>query len=275
MTDHETTNCHVTRPNGQAPLVSRKVKRYGWRPDLPDPRDLTAPMQMLSIRAAMSVDLRNQYMPSVYDQGTLGSCTANAIGAAYEYLQKKSGLRDYMPSRLFIYFGERQIEGTIGSDDGAMIRDGMKVIAKLGVPHETLWPYTISKFTQTPAAQAYNDALKHQCIKYRRVSVGETAVRNALTLGCPVVFGFSVPESFEGDEIATTGMFRPQANEPIIGGHAVLAVGYKTISGTLYAIVRNSWGSAWGDNGYFYMPLSWMCNPNNADDFWIIQQVEA
>jgi C1A family cysteine protease len=102
------------------------------------------------------VDLRD-HMPEVYDQGHLGSCTANAIGGAYEYDQiKQKELEPFTPSRLFIYYNERDVEGTVEEDSGAMIRDGMKVINKIGVVPEPMWPYDIEKFKEKPSEKCYS-----------------------------------------------------------------------------------------------------------------------
>ena len=126
-------------------LRARPIERFGWVPDLPDARDFmfSAPEAVL-MKMPTKVDLTSK-MPPVYDQGQLGSCTANAIGAAFEFDQVKEGYKDFMPSRLFIYYNERAMEGTIDTDSGAMIRDGMKSVAKVGVCAEDTWAYDISK----------------------------------------------------------------------------------------------------------------------------------
>ena len=131
-------------------LRTRTVQRFGWVPDLPDARDFlySAPEDVL-VALPKKVDLSAK-MPPVYDQGQLGSCTANAIGAAFEFEQMKQQQKDFMPSRLFIYYNERAIEGTIDSDSGAMIRDGIKSVAKIGVCPEDTWPYDIARFTEKP-----------------------------------------------------------------------------------------------------------------------------
>jgi hypothetical protein len=138
-------------------LPVRPVRRFGWRPDTPDQRDRrfdhAKVLRRLRQKLPARVDLRElQLHAPVFDQGNLGSCTANAIGKAYEFAQRKQGLEDYAPSRLFIYYGEREIEGSINTDAGAEIRDGLKVVNKLGAPHETLWPYLVSRFTVKPDA---------------------------------------------------------------------------------------------------------------------------
>jgi C1A family cysteine protease len=130
--------------------VPRKIKGYGWIPDLPDHRDhlYAAPPPRLTALPP-STDLRPQ-CPPVYDQGQLGSCTANAIAGAIEFDQMKQGQTPFVPSRLFIYYNERDIEGTVGSDSGAQIRDGIKSVAQQGVCPEPEWPYDITKFTEKP-----------------------------------------------------------------------------------------------------------------------------
>src|SRR3954469_8674735 len=128
------------------PRRQRHVSRYGWIPDLPDHRDLvfSAPRAVLR-KLPRTVNLSGR-CPRIYDQGELGSCTANAIGAAVEFDQMKQRLRSFMPSRLFIYYNERTIEDSVNEDSGAMIRDGIKTVAKQGVCPEKMWPYDPSPF---------------------------------------------------------------------------------------------------------------------------------
>ena len=151
-------------------LRPRQVQRLGWVPDLPDARDYmySAPEKVLT-KLPKKVDLRGSDMPVVWDQGELGSCTAQAIGSAFEFCQNKQGTKNFMPSALFIYYNERAMEGTIDTDSGAMIRDGMKSVAKIGVCPETIWPYVIPKFTEKPPQKAYTEAKKNQALVYRRV----------------------------------------------------------------------------------------------------------
>lgn len=260
-------------------LNPRRIAGLGWRPDTPDNRDKTFKPRRRLTRLPSKIDLRESgFMPPVYDQGNLGSCTANAIGAAYEYEQRRQGLLDFMPSRLFVYYGEREIEGTVNSDAGAEIRDGMKVINHLGCPNETLWPYDINVFASKPSSDVYADALKHETITYASVPVDAHKVKTALASGTPVVIGFSVYSWWENPD--PNGLTTPRPNASLLGGHAVLLVGYEHLRGhgtKDYAIVRNSWGNGWADNGYCYTPLSWFCDTRgwNADDFWAIQSVAA
>lgn len=248
----------------------RKLARLGWRKDQPDPRDH---LLQLGAHGALpaQVDLRPQ-MPEVYDQGELGSCTANAIAGALEYDRMAQKLSKYVPSRLFIYYEERRIEGTTGSDAGAEIRDGLKVVAKLGAPDEALWPYNIAQFTQRPPASCYPAALEDQALSYARVTQSADALKQALAAGFPVVIGFVCYAALESDAVATSGVLpMPKKHEAQIGGHAVLLVGYD--SKGRHFIARNSWGAAWGLSGYFLMPTAYVCDPQLASDFWTIRSV--
>jgi len=254
-------------------LAAREVQRFGWTPDLPDARDFlySAPEAVLAALPT-KVDLRKK-MPPVYDQGQLGSCTANAIAAAFEFDERQQRLKDFMPSRLFIYYNERAIEGSIESDSGAQIRDGIKSVAKLGVCDETLWPYEISRFTEKPPAGAYTDANKHQATVYRSVIGTLHQLQGCLASGYPFVFGFSAYESFLSQEVAKTGVVPlPPRHEKLVGGHAVVAVGYD--DSIQRFIVRNSWGRSWGMKGYCTMPYGYLTDPQLARDFWAIYTVE-
>ena len=249
-------------------------KGYGWNPDLPDFRDhhYEAPAEVAA-GLPERVDMRDE-CPAVYDQGQLGSCTANAIGGALEFDQMKQGEADpFVPSRLFIYYEERDMEGTINSDSGAMIRDGIKVVNRLGAPPESDWPYDISKFDQKPPQQAYDDAKLNQALEYQRIHRDLTQMKTCLASGFPFVFGFRVYESFESQEVTDTGRApMPEVGERALGGHAVLAVGYNDNIDRF--IVRNSWGPAWGRDGYFTLPFDYLLDRGLASDFWTIRLVE-
>ncbi len=250
---------------------------YGWVPDTPDHRDmLYAVPRAVSVALPVAVDLRKQ-CPPVYDQGQLGSCTGNAIGAAVQFsrMKQKVPTAKLVPSRLFIYYNERVMEHTIRSDAGAMIRDGIKSVAKQGVVFETganAWPYVVSKFATKPPVACYKAALKDNVASYQRVSQTLSQLKGCLASGYPFVFGFTVYEAFESDEVARTGVLSlPARSEQALGGHAVLCVGYD--DGAARFIVRNSWGKSWGKSGYFTMPYSYVLDPNLADDIWTVRLV--
>ena len=249
-------------------------KKYGWRPDTPDMRDkyFTPVIDLSKINTSAEVDLRNG-CPGIYNQGKLGSCTANAIAAAYEFDEIKQNENNlFIPSRLFIYYNEREMENSVSIDSGAQIRDGIKSINKLGVCPETMWPYDITKFTEKPSEDCYEYAQNHKAVKYQRVKQDLYHLKSCLDQGLPFVFGFAVYESFETEEVAKTGiMVMPQENDKMLGGHAVMAVGYDTEKEVF--IIRNSWGVEWGDKGYFYMPYSYITNKNLCSDFWVVQKV--
>lgn len=249
------------------------ARKYGWRPDVPDPRDrrFNHARKMLAATPDL-VDLRPK-MPPVYDQGELGSCTANAGGAAFQFDLIKQGLPNWTPSRLALYYGERVIEGNVKEDAGAQIRDCVKVLATTGVAPESLWPYDISKFAKKPPVKYFKTATKNQALRYARVEQTQDALEQVLAQGYPIIFGFAVFESFESPQVAKTGMMPvPKKGEKDLGGHAVLCVGYDR-KRKLF-IVRNSWGPDWGKGGYFFMPYEVLLNPNMADDLWVVYSVE-
>ena len=250
-----------------------KLAHYGWVRDIPDQRDLLyAPPPAISAALPPKVDLRPQ-CPPPYDQGQLGSCTANAIAGALQFLEAKEGSPSpIMPSRLFIYYNERALEGTTASDSGAQIRDGIKTVVKDGYCPEAEWPYDIAAFASRPAANCYSDALKDRVKQYLRLTPALPSLLTCLATGYPFVFGFSVYESFESATVASTGVANlPGPGEVLVGGHAVMAVGYDQAAGRF--IVRNSWGSGWGMAGYFTMPFQYLTDPMLAADFWTIRQV--
>jgi C1A family cysteine protease len=253
--------------------MPRKVAGYGWIPDLPDQRDhlYAAPPPVVSALPPSS-DLRPD-CPPVYDQGQLGSCTANAIGAAIEFDQMKQKLSDvFVPSRLYIYFNERSLEGTVASDSGAQIRDGIKTVSSEGACHEALWPYDITKFADQPPTNCYDDGAKNKAVTYQRLVVNPTQLKGCLASGFPFVFGFTVYESFESQQVASTGHApMPASGEKVLGGHAVMAVGYDDAS--QWFLVRNSWGASWGMAGYFTLPYAYLTQPGLSSDFWTVRLV--
>ena len=255
--------------------MPRRIRRFGWIPDLPDIRDhlYSAPQPTLEALPAR-VDLRPQ-CPPVLNQGRLGSCTANAIANAHLFDQRRQrAAKPFLPSRLFIYYNERVIEGTVNTDAGAQIRDGIKSVAKDGVCSEATWPYVIGKFTKKPSAAAYTEAKKYTATSYSRVTRTLTQMKGCLASGYPFVFGFTVYERFASKATAATGEAQlPLPGEGVVGGHAVLAVGYDDSRQRF--LVMNSWGTRWGQGGCFTMPYAYLTDTDLAADFWTVRVVEV
>jgi len=186
--------------------VVRKIKRYGWHPDLPDHRDRIYNLERKVYRSEelQPVYSLRQQMPEVYNQGQLGSCTGNGVAAVLEHTESKQGEASVTPSRLFIYYGERVIEGTVAQDSGAQIRDGIKVVATEGAPPESLWPYDIEKFAEKPSAAAYEAAKQHEAIQYLKVLPGTAGspIRSPIQEGLPVVFGCAAGARFRSGRSA-------------------------------------------------------------------------
>lgn len=243
--------------------------RYGWIPDLPDKRDAHYPRRLALHELPRMVDLRS-LCSAVENQGELGSCTANALAGALEFLEKRDGMPVADLSRLFIYYNERDLEDSVEWDSGASLRDGIKALKRWGVCQESLWPYEVACFADRPSQAAFAEAAEHKITTYARLT-STADMRTCLAEGFPFSFGFTVYESFESPAVMRTGVVRmPEASERSLGGHAVLAVGYDDARQVF--IVRNSWGPDWGDGGYFYMPYSYLADADLAADFWTIRR---
>jgi len=250
-----------------------KNYKFGWIPDVPDRRDV--PFQRvfrLPGKLPASVDLRSGCSP-VEDQGGLGSCTAQALVGALEFLQIKAGVSVKDLSRLFVYYNERAREGNILSDSGAMLRTGIKVLKHFGVCQENKWPYNTSKFKLWPTPECYEEGRKHQVIAYQRLTT-LAEMKACLAMGLPFVFGFSVYASAMTDEAAKTGIIPiPDDNDSLQGGHAILGVGYDDAKQSL--LFRNSWGESWGEKGYGWLPYAFLESRDLSDDFWCVQGTES
>ena len=265
---------NLAEANIKALNEASRRSRYHWIKDKPDPRDHI--FQAVPLKAIPpSIDLR-QWCSPIEDQGYLGSCTGNAIAGQIELIDRKNN-KNLDVSRLFIYYQERVYENTVRWDAGAYIRDGLKAVNQVGAPLETLWPYIESKFAVKPTTAAYTDAARRKVTGYAKCT-NFTSVKNALAAGNPVTVGFYVYESFEWAQNTNTGVmpYPNTAREAFLGGHAVCLVGYDDNfrgTGQGYFIARNSWGTSWGDNGYFYMPYQVIQNTSMSSDFWTISTV--
>jgi len=266
-------------------ISARRPFGLGWVPDLPDHRDLAYSAPLARLRALThSVDLRNQFSWPPYDQGPIGSCTANAIAGAIQFNRAKHHQQpDFTPSRLFIYYNERAKEHSIAADAGAQIRDGVKSVAKQGVCMEATWPYEPveadpdthlfprhSPPRTKPPVAAYHEAQHYKGVAYYRIQQSLAQMKGCLAEGFPFIIGFTVYDSlYDAHGNPRTVLPMPSGADNVIGGHAVLAVGYDD-SKQLFT-VRNSWGPEVQDGGYFYIPYAYLTDDNLAADFWTIR----
>lgn len=268
-------------------LEPRKIEGYGWKPDLPDNRDLTMATVMRSLKRLPSsvrkFSQRANFPEGPYDQLKLGSCTGNGVAGVVQFELAKQGMTAFRPSRLAIYYGERVIEGTVDSDAGAFIRDGIKVVAKIGAGPEDLWPYDISKFKDTPPPEYFAAAQKDLALIYARATLTIHSIKTLIYNGFPVVFGFSVYSSFEQSENMSQGLMpMPAHGENMIGGHCTVWTGWDdTLSipspaGTTTGAMetRNSWGPNVHDHGYFWMPFPFVTG-GDCSDAWTIRMLKA
>lgn len=246
--------------------ISYKLLLGKYKKSLPSCVDLRA--------AASSVS----FLPPVENQGDEGDCAAHATAGGLEYLQN---LELSMPSggppktliygpsfervsRQQLYWGGRAIEGTTDQDSGISDLNDMATVAKLtGIARESLWPYTSADLFNAPPQAVIDDAGQHKLTASYSLSAGYE-LKHCLWSGFPFMLGFQVFESFISSTVAATGeMPMPAQGEQIVGGHAVLAVGYDDARQCF--IIRNSWGGSWGIDGYFHMPYEFMDSQYTGD----------
>lgn len=250
---------------------------FGWNKDKEDVRDLK--FSLPKLETPKSIYLAHDYkLPPPYDQGELGSCTANAVAflVHFNLLNKNVDIASnaFRPSRLFIYYYERVIENTVDLDSGAYLRDGIKAVANYGAPSEDLWDYDIKKFSTLPSERAHRYGLKFKALKYEKIdNTNKSLLINALMQGFPICFGLYVFTSFLSHEVEMTGIVPlPTGTDQVEGGHAMVIVGYREKDDSF--VVRNSWGQSWGQGGYCRIPASYLTNSYYASDFWTITRIE-
>lgn len=267
---------------------ARRIVTMGWHPDLPDFRDRN--LKHKKVRSALeeakssiltssnslppSID-NSEYCSPVEDQGRLGSCTAQAVVGLMEYMMIRSGMDHIDGSRLFTYKVTRNLLGWSG-DTGAYLRTAMKAVAAFGIPPERYWPYDISQYEKEPTAFLYSFAENFKSLNYARLDPQGSSpydtldnLKRTLAAGFCSVFGFTVYSSLSG----SADIPFPNENDSIDGGHAVMAVGYddnhidKNGDNVPSIKIRNSWGTAWGKDGYGYLPYTYL-ESGLARDFW-------
>jgi C1A family cysteine protease len=217
-----------------------------------------------SVVLPASVDLTNEMYFPVFDQGQLGSCGANAMSEVNMTESKQSPI---VLSRLFIYYVTRLLMNTVSEDSGVNNRMLCKAAAQYGICLESEFPYDITKFTDVPPAEAFTSALNHRISTFHRLATLDQ-IKQCLALTTqPVLIGINVYESFETPEVAKTGIVpMPKPGEQLLGGHDVAIFGYDDAKQCFK--VLNSWGEAWGDKGFFYLPYAYLTS--EAFDYWMV-----
>jgi len=247
---------------------------YGTSKDRYDRRDHHyEPPAGLKRKLPQVVDLR-PHMPPVYDQRHLNACSANAIAAALWFGDRRHGTGPATvgPSRLFIYFNERAIEGILSHNGPVSLRSGYKTIARDGVCSERLWPYDVRRFRRRPALRCRTAAAEHKAIRYMRIERNLTDMRACLADHRPFTFGFNVHDTFKSGLVKRTGVVpMPTRLDKSLGGHAMLVVGY--FEDSRHFIVRNSWGPSWGHDGHCYVPYHYLLEDDLAWDFWTVSRL--
>lgn len=255
----------IQQPNG------KRLKIGGYRPSPHDPKPKKYKVQRFTQKELPPrVDLR-RYMTEVEDQGEVGSCTANSMAGAYEYLAMRTLGQSGHVSRLFIYYNARLLDNSTKEDNGTTLQHCIKSLQEWGTCPEALWPYDPEQVFTEPNDLAYNAAANFLTKEAEQVEVGLYAMKHCLAEGYPFAFGLPLFDSFFREGNKGIPMPNP-AKEKNLGGHAMLCVGYSDPYQVF--VVRNSWGTDWGDRGYCYIPYNYLANPDyNDGDCWVIRSV--
>lgn len=236
--------------------------------DIPD--DLAArPFQLTFAPRYLppGVDLR-RWMSPVEDAGVLGASSAAALAGAIEYLVLRSTGRHVDVSRLFIYYHQRLLHDQVRQDIGGSLRDGVRVLTRLGVPLEAAWPYALDLFAVQPPEPVYHAAHRHRIVDYEQVPLHAVPLRGCLAGGMPIAVGLRIASSFL-DVCPDGRVQRPSPQEPLVGRHALLLVGYSDRHQCF--IARNTWGPGWGAAGYCYLPYDYVLEPALAQAGWALR----
>lgn len=249
-------------------LGKKPIHKYGCSPDRIDQRDFMKAMKLHPMQLPAFVDLTSKMSP-IRNQGNLGACTGFGCTAALERWDQN------IFSPLFLYYYERVRENLVDQDSGATIRDGLKVLHKIGCCLEKEWPYIENKFKVKPPDSLNESAEKYIISSFSRV-IGINNIKEQIFMGDPIIIGISVYESFESDETAKTGIVpMPEPKEALLGGHCMLIAGYQDLPnginypGNGYFIVKNSWSEEWGLKGYCRIPYLYI--QKYLSDAWVLE----
>ena len=244
-------------------------RKYGFIKGKEDTRDLRYSISKPAEGLPSKSDLRNQF-PPCYDQLQTSSCTGNGTIGALQSAQFHAEMPSVMLSRLFAYYNARKEEGDPSTDGGAEIRDVIKACNVYGIVEETMWPFSEDAVTKEPSWEVYEEAITDRIHFYASVDLTNADhIKVALSHGLPVVFGFDVYSYFESEAMAKKGILNiPGSHESNLGGHCVVIVGHD--DSTKMFLVRNSWGTDWGINGYFWMSYDYVTS-DLASDGWVIR----
>lgn len=202
--------------------------------------------------------------PPARNQLNLGSCASHAaIAAAEIYLLQKGKYVEL--SELYHYYYARKDNGTFPTDGGMTIRDSCKCILDRHFTPEAACPYDVANFNKAPGWIADAFAVLPFLPKaksYERILL-VSLLKAAVAKGKPVLCGITVQDGYYKVS-AQNPVYRP--NGAYVGGHAQLVVGYNDDTGQFR--IRNSWGPAWGEDGYYY--ISYEDFAKISFDYWVI-----
>ncbi len=265
MTLHPDELRAITASDAFLPELGRGT---GWRPDPADSRDLrmkaSAPGAVSAATLPAKASLR-PHVPPVRDQGAQGACTGFGTAYGAGTLARRDSAFETVYSPQFVYNLARATIGELHLDEGAYIRDAVRAANKVGCARESDFPYYELQDIQhaPPTPQAMESARSWRLGEYRRCETLND-VRRALAAGQPVVFGFVCYQNLYAPGVANTGLI-PEPGGAAIGGHAMMAAEYDDASRTVSG--PNSWGRAWGGDGWFHLPYSYF-ESGKTNDMW-------
>ena len=254
-------------------VVKTQVRKCLVKRSEPDKRDHHVMVINPKLQTPSSINLSTR-LPFVFDQGSIGSCTANSAGYMYSWFNQQKNKQLFIPSRLYLYYNTRVLEGTVSYDSGATLRNTLKSLQKSGVCSESSWSYFSTNLFKKPSTICYTEGSNRQALSYASVPISLVAMKNILQTR-PFVIGIMVYSSFFIPSVAKNGIV-PTPNtikEKLLGGHAIIVIGYDDSKQAF--LCRNSWGKNWGLNGDFYLPYQYVTNPRLAFDAWVLYNAEA